>query len=192
MILGFDPSKSTGWAVFDPSKHLSAMKCGVFEMPDKADHYYTGDQIALRTKDLIKSIGHQNIRFAVLEEQSLAKIGNSSADGMIYAWISTAAIVGTLANFGIPYGSIPPGSWRKMFFGQGFKPPVDKKGKNDWKAAAVAGCEREGIALPSKKTISHNAAEAAAIAVCWRGAKLHARRYEPPFMALLQNRMAAA
>lgn len=190
LILGFDPSKSTGWCIYDPAKPFSAIKTGVFEMPDKADAYYTGDQIARRTLELVREAGgYQKIAFAVLEEQSKAQIGGSNADAMIYAWGTSLSIVGTLANFGIPYGTIPPGTWRKMFYGQGFKPPLDKKRKNDWKAAAVNECDRMGIILPTKKTLAHNAAESCALAICWRGAKLHARRYEAPFMALLQNRM---
>lgn len=190
LILGFDPSKCTGWSIYDSAKHLSAIECGVFEMPKLAKHYYTGDQIARQTVELIKRVGRPRISFAVLEEQSLAQIGGSSADGMIYAWISTTAIVSVLANFAIPYGTIAPGSWRKMFYGQGFKPPVDNKGKNDWKAASVAACEREGIILPSKKTLAHNAAEAVAVAICWKGAKLHAKRYEEKFISLRMGQAA--
>ncbi|MBB4274186.1 hypothetical protein [Rhizobium mongolense] len=39
--------------------------------------------------------------FVVLEEQSLAKIGNTSADALIYPWVATTAIVSTIASFGI-------------------------------------------------------------------------------------------
>lgn len=189
-VLAFDPSKSTGFAFFDTSRDHSAIQCGVFEMPDKADAYYTGDQIGLKVSKLIREFGKPD--FAVLEEQSLAQIGNSNAAAIIYAWGSSLAIVATLANFGVPYGTIPPATWRKMFFGSTFKPPQKlrpgKKAENDWKSAAVTECERLGITLPSKKTIGHNAAEACALAICWRGAKLHAKRYEPAFMALLQQR----
>lgn len=190
-ILAFDPAKTTGYAFYDTARDLSAIRCGVLEMPDNADAYYTGDQLGLKVTRLIKEFGKPD--FAVLEEQSLAQIGNSNAAAIIYAWGSSLAIVATLANFGVPYGTIPPGTWRKMFFGKGFKPPVKaakpgKKPENDWKAAAVAECERHQIVLPSKKTIAHNAAESCALAVCWRGAKLHAKRYEPAFMSLLQQR----
>lgn len=190
LILGFDPSKSTGWAIYDTSKHLSAIECGVFEMPKGADHYFTGDQIARKTLELIKQVGPKNISFAVLEEQALAQVGRSGADSIIYPWVSTTGIVGVLANFGLPYGTIAPGAWRKMFYGQGFKPPLDKNKKNDWKAAAVTACERENITIPTKKTLAHNACEAVAVAVCWKGAKLHARRYEEKFIALRTGRTA--
>jgi len=190
IILGFDPSKNTGWSVFDTKRDFSAIRCGVFEMPDKCDHYFTSDQIGLKSRNLIRSLMENGEKpdFAVLEEQSLAKIGNTSADALIYPWLATSAVVSTLANFGIGYGTIPAASWRVMFYGRGFKPPLDNKGKKDWKEASRRECERLGIALPSQKTINHNAAESCALAICWRGAKLHARRYEAGFMGLLQQR----
>ena len=192
IVLGFDPSKSCGFCVYDTSAHISAIRCGVFEMPPRADEYYTADQLALRTKELIRDVGHKSIDIAVLEEQSKAQISvqgrGQSFAGSVYPWLTSAAIVGTLSNFGILYGTIPPGAWRKMFFGQGFKPPMDKHGKNDWKAAAAAQCEQEGIVLPRQKTLAHNAAEACAVAICWREAKIHAGRYQKPLMELLQRR----
>jgi hypothetical protein len=193
LSLGFDPSKNTGHGLWDTLKDHSSIESGVFEMPKGADQYYTGDQIGRKVTALLRGIKERHGRypdFATLEEQSLAKIGNTSADAMIYPWVATAAIVSTLANFGIPYGTVPAATWRVMYYGKGFKPPLDNKGKKDWKSAAVRECERMGIILPPQKTISHNAAEACALAICWRGAKLHARRYEPAFMSLLQQRNA--
>jgi hypothetical protein len=197
-ILGFDPSKSTGWCSFDPAQqkkdgNFSHIKCGVFQMPDGADHYYTGDQIGLKVVSLLRSIKERTgsyPKFAVLEQQILAKVGNTSADAMIYPWVATSAIVATLANFGIPYGTLMPASWRKIFFGQGFTPSLDKKGKKDWKSAAVDECLRIGIELPKQKALAHNAAEACALAICWgaRDLKLHAGRYHEPWLNLIQAR----
>lgn len=188
IVFAFDPSKSTGFAVRHLDRDHSAIRCGVFQMPDKSDHYYTGDQIGLKVRALVKEHGKPD--FAVLEEQSLAKIGNTSADAMIYPWVATAAIVSTLANFGVPYGTLPASTWRVAFYGRGFKPPLDKKGKKDWKAACVAACEQMGIVLPTQKALAHNAAEAAALAICChvKDMKLHAARYRPAFLDLLQRR----
>lgn len=191
-IIAFDPSKHTGWSLRDMARDHSAIRCGVLEMPDKADHYYTADQIGRKVCGLIT----EEIRagrkptFAIIEQQALAKIGNTSADAMIYPWVANSAIVATLANFGIPYASIPAVTWRVSFFGRGFKPPVDSKGKKDWKKACVAECERLGIVLPTQKTIAHNAAEACALAICAQvpATKVHARRYEPALMALRMAR----
>ncbi|MBW3096833.1 hypothetical protein [Pseudohoeflea coraliihabitans] len=187
IILGFDPSKYTGWAVYDTDRHLSAMECGILDIPKKADPYFAGEQIALRTTELLRQVGFKRIDFAVLEEQALAQIGRSNAAGIIYPWVSTTAVVGQLAAFQIPYGTLPSGTWRTMFFGKGFKPPKDCNGKNAWKAAAIAQCEMEGITLPTGAS-KHNAAEACAVAVCWREAKVHAGRYHEPLMRLLQKR----
>ncbi len=193
-VISFDPSKTTGWAWRDCSRDHSAIRCGVFQMPDKANHYYTADQIGLKVAGLIKGlmadkeVGKPD--FAVLEEQSLAKIGNTSADAMIYPWLATSAIVATLANFGIPYGTLPAGTWRVAFYGQGFKPPLDRNGKKDWKSAAITACEQMNISLPPQKTLAHNAAEACALAICAqiKAVKLHANRYHPALMALQMAR----
>lgn len=197
LIVGFDPSKSTGWSLLDSSKDFSAIECGVLEMPAKSDHYFTSDQLGLKISALLRDCKAKHGKmpdFAVLEQQieaqaSMAGRGQSFA-GSIYPWIATSAIVATLANFKIPYGTLMPASWRKTFFGQGFKPPLDNKGKKDWKRAAIEECERLGITLPSKKALADDAAEACAIAICWasRDMNLHAGRYHEPWMALLQQR----
>lgn len=196
-IMGFDPSKSTGYSVYEPERvrqdrNYSHVVCGVFEMPEKAGHYYTGDQIGLKVRNLIKEYGKPD--FAVLEEQILAPVAGSSANAMIYPWIATTAIVAVLANFGVPYGTLMPSQWRKAYYGSAFKPPLDKNGKKDWKNAAVAQCERDGIKLPKQKTIAHNAAEACALAICWASndIKLHAGRYHQPWMDLRLNKGSVA
>lgn len=110
-VIAFDPSKSTGYAFWDTTKDHSSIRCGVFQMPDKADHYFTAAQIGLKVKNFIKELTADKSAgkpdFAVLEEQSLAKIGNTSADAMIYPWLATSAIVATLENFGIAHGTLP-------------------------------------------------------------------------------------
>jgi len=197
LIIGFDPSKCTGWSLFDSNKDFSAIECGALEMPDRADHYYTADQIGLKVSALLRRCKEQRGKmpdFAVLEQQIEAHVSSSAKStnfaGSIFPWIATSAIVATLANFRIPYGTLMPASWRKSFFGQGFKPPLDKKGKKDWKKSAIAECERLGINLPSKKALADDAAEACALAICWasRDINLHAGRYQEPFMRLLQQR----
>ena len=218
LIIAFDPSKSTGWAAYRPADRNrdyfgTAVKCGVLEMPKKADAYYTADQIGLKVTALLRSFVDSNGNrikpdFAVLEQQAEAQISVQGRDqsfaGSIFPWVATSSIVATLANFGIPYGTIAPATWRKTFFPAGYKPPqnpvldknkqpaLDKFGKpkfkSDWKAAAVSECERLGIELPPQKTVSHNAAEACALAISWFEARIHAGRYEAPLTALLQRR----
>ncbi|MEX2693687.1 hypothetical protein [Rhizobium mongolense] len=92
-----------------------------WEWPEYQPHISI--QIGLKVAALIREHGKPD--FVVLEEQSLAKIGNTNADALIYPWVATTAIVSTIANFGIPYGTLPPGTCRKSFYGQTFKPPLD-------------------------------------------------------------------
>jgi Holliday junction resolvasome RuvABC endonuclease subunit len=203
-ILGFDPSKYTGWALYCPEQrrkddNCSHIKCGVLEVPDKADPYFTGDQIARKVHALllehVKEYGKAP-DFAVLEEAAQANIGKTSAAAMIFAWVSATAIVGVLANWGIPYATLHPNTWRPTFFGT-LKPPqkaVKKAGKvqmkNDWKSLAISECERLGVKLPKTKALADDAAEAVAIAMCWEDneMKFHAKRYHQPWMNLRMQR----
>lgn len=215
LILAFDPSKSTGWCLYDTARHYSSIECGVLEMPDKADAYYTADQIGLKVVSLLKSCKEQHNRlpdFAVLEQQIEAQVAGSKFAGTIYPWIASSSICSTLARFAIPYGTLMPSAWRKMFF-SGYDVPQspvmetvqvdgrkvkqharDTKGrlkyKYEWKDAAIAKCEELGIVLPKQKALADDAAEACALAICWanKDMNLHARRYQAPWLALQQGR----
>lgn len=196
LIIGFDPAKMSGYALYDTTRDFAAIRCGCFEMPKGADEYFTADQLGLKVKNFVRDIRENHGRvpdFAVLEQQIQAQVKGASGQsfaGSVYPWIATAAITATLANFGIPYGTLMPSTWRKMFFGQTYKPPLDNKGKKDWKKAAIAECERLGIQLPSTKALADDAAEACAVAICWasKDMKFHAGRYHAPWMALVQAR----
>ena len=195
-VLGFDTSKSAGWAFYDTSKHISSIKCGVLEFPAKASIEYCADQMGLKVTALIRE---HKPDFVVMETALKMSPGGTMAT--VVSCMLHGAVLSTVANFGIPWGTISSATWRSMFYGKGFKPPQkitklskpDAKGRwekveNLWKEAIVAQCEREGIVLPPKKSIAHNAGEAAAIAFCWRGAEIHAGRYRPAFQGFLQQR----
>lgn len=195
-VLSFDTSKTAGWALFDTTKHLSSIQCGVLEFPAKASIEYCADQMGLKVSKLIKEFRPD---FVIMETALKMSPGGTLAT--VVSCMLHGAVLSTVANFGIPWGTISAATWRLMFYGKGFKPPQkvtklskpDSKGRmekveNLWKEAIVTQCEREGIVLPTKKTVAHNAGEAAAIAVCWRGAEIHAGRYLPAFQAMLQRR----
>jgi len=195
-VLAFDTSKTAGWAFFDTSRHVSSIKCGVLEFPDKASIEYCADQMGLKVTALIKEYRPD---FVVMEAALKMSPGGTLAT--VVSCMLHGAVLSTISNWGIPWGTISSQTWRLMFYGKGFKPQQkitklskpDAKGRwekveNLWKEAIVAQCEREGIILPTKKTIAHNAGEAAAIAVCWRGAEIHAGRYRPAFQNFLQQR----
>lgn len=182
-VLALDTSKTAGFACFETDKHPSAMRCDVLEFPAKASIEYCADQMGNKIKGLIREFKPE---FVIME--TALKMSPTGTTATVVSCMLHGAVLATVGNFGIPWGTISAATWRKMFFGTGFKPPLDKKGKNDWKTAAVDQCVREGIVIPSRKTIAHNACEAAAIAICWRGATIHAGRYIPPFQAMLQQR----
>lgn len=195
-ILSFDTSKQAGWAFYQTDKHVSSIRCDVLEFPAKASIEYCADQMGLKVAGLIKE---HRPDFVIMETALKMSPGGTMAT--VVSCMLHGAVLSTVANFGIPWGTISSATWRKMFYGKGFKPPQkitklskpDRNGKmekveNLWKEAIVIQCEREGIILPSKKTTAHNAGEAAAIAVCWRGAEIHAGRYRPAFQSFLQQR----
>lgn len=206
LILGFDPSKTTGWALYSPERYkidgnYSHVMCGVLEMPDKADMYYTADQIGLKITSLIRRIkADLGVRpdFAILEQQIEAQISvqgrGQNFAGSISPWVASSAIVATLSNHAIPYATILPSVWRKSFFGETFVPPQlpvmesvtvngqkirqqarNKKGelkfKDDWKSAAITKCQDMGIELPRQKALADDAAEACALAICGQSDK---------------------
>lgn len=196
-ILSFDTSKHAGWAFFDTAQHISSIKCGVLEFPAKASIEYCADQMGLKCAALIREFKPD---FIVMETALKMSPGGTTAT--VVSCMLHGAVLATVGNFGKPWGTISSGTWRSMFYGKGFKPPFkvhklpkpDKRtGKTEkieylWKEAIVTQCEREGIILPAKKTVAHNAGEAAAIAICWRGAEIHAGRYRPAFQSFLQQR----
>jgi len=195
-ILSFDTSKSAGWAFFDTSRHVSSIKCGVLEFPAKASIEYCADQMGLKVTALIRE---HKPDFVIMETALKMSPGGTMAT--VVSCMLHGAVLATVGNFGLPWGTISSATWRKMFYGAGFKPPQkvtklskpDAKGRwekveNLWKEAIVTQCEREGIVLPPKKAIAHNAGEAAAIAICWTRAEIHAGRYIPAFQGFLQNR----
>lgn len=199
-VLGLDVSKHAGWAVWETHRSISSIKCDVLEFPAKASIEYCADQMGLKITALIKD---HKPDFIVLET-ALKMSPGGSAVSIVSSCMLHGAVYATLGNWGKPWGTISVGTWRRMFFGKDPSLPqtpiMDKNGvqardskgrlkfKTEWKQAVIEQCEREGIELPSKKTIKDNAAEAAALAVCWRGAEIHAGRYRPAFQAFLQQR----
>jgi Holliday junction resolvasome RuvABC endonuclease subunit len=202
LILGLDMGSVTGWALWDTNKHRSSIECGVFEFPEKASIEYRAAQIGLKLTELVrraKKDYERPIDMAVAEEA--LKLSLKGTQSTIVSCMLHGAVYGTLANHGIMWGTMSVRTWRSQFFGKGYQPPqkmVKKKVKgvdqlapsDDWKQAALNACEEMGVSLPSSKAKAHNAAEAAAVAICWQSAKLHAGRYQQRFIALRTGKAA--
>lgn len=183
IIMALDTSKTAGYAIWDTSRHASSMKAAVLQFKAGESVEYCAGQMGLKIVGMIRE---HKPDFIIMEESIKTTMKGASAT--IVSNMLHGAVIATCENMGVLWGTIPIPTWRKMFYGSGFKPPLDKNNKNDWKAAAVAACEKAGITLPTQKTVAHNAAEAAAMAYCWRGAEIHNDRDRKRFMELLQRR----
>lgn len=135
----------------------------------------------------------------VVMETALKMSPNKDSRSIVTSCMLHGAVYGACALYGIPWATMPVQTWRKWFFPEKFKPKAmvtidratgeKKEGALDWKGAVVARCQEPDLAitLPSKKTISHNAAESCAISLMWHHATAEPR-YQPAFMKMLQNR----
>lgn len=195
-VLSCDPSKTMGLAEWQTERDHSSIWCDILRMPDDCDKYWYAVQTHRKLLKVIKERGKPDL--GVVEAQSESSMGNN-LDGVLYPWGGAYIFCAVLGAYGIPVVRIPPQTWHVSFFGRGFKPPqkpVKKmiKGKkvatfeNDWKAACVAACEQMNIILPSPKSLSHNAADACALAICWRAGTPIAAEYHPQFISLVQQR----
>lgn len=189
IVMGLDLSSNSGWAVRDSAKHRSSIECGIINVSDYAweEKYcsfaiqflplvrtYKPDFVAIeRPEHGVRQFAQRGKKDMMGEEQSAMTINPAALQ---LTGIAGAAIaICSLMN--IPYGTIAANAWRPVYFGKGFKPAPEKirdqktgqikEGKPDWKQAAIAACEREGIKLPSTKKDQKDAAEAVAVCTCW-------------------------
>ncbi|MDX1240380.1 hypothetical protein GOL95_09995 [Sinorhizobium medicae] len=194
-VLGLDISTCTGYGFWETSRHHSSIEAGVIELPEaktyidkkgnrKQDYHWDDWRVAQVGPKVVKLIRRLNPDFVLVEERlRFSKTGDGS-------FAMTNAIHGAVyshcCSFGILFGTIYSQSWRAVAYGEGFDPPLvpaldrsrqqktdPKTGKplfkqKDWGDIAVEKCEELGIQLPNEKEISHNAAEAAIIAMMWR------------------------
>lgn len=198
-VWGIDPSSKCGLAIWDTKEHVSKMHCEVIENKVKRDYYWYAVQMGRKLHDRVQRFGKPDL---VVIEQGSESTQGTGIEGVIWGWNCAGAIASMMGVFGMPIATITPAGWRKPFYGLDFLPPqipvmeggkqVIKNGKpqfkNDWKTAAIQKCDREGILIPTQKTISHNAAEAAGIAHSWAHSSIINKEYERAFTVLKQQR----
>lgn len=195
-ILGLDVSTCTGYAFWVSNCHIASIETGVLELPEartvydpktkKNKHDYNWDdwRVAQMGPKILRLLKQFKPDMVVIEERLRFSKTGDSGFGMTQAL--HGAIYSHVCTMGIVFGTINVNSWRTPAFGEGFEQPLvpalDRSGqqkvnketgklefkKKDWGDLAVEKCESLGIQLPSKKAISHNAAEAALIAMLWR------------------------
>jgi hypothetical protein len=194
IIMGLDLATTSGWAVRDSARHRSSIRCGIFSVkeyvweekyPVAANLFYrlvkehAPDFVAIeRPEHGVRQFRKKGKADLTGEEQVVSTINPAALQLTGIA----GAITAICMMMKVPFGTVAANSWRPVFFGKGFVPPRipvmnkgqqvrDKRGnlvwKDDWKAAAIESCEREGIQLPRTKAEQRDAAEAVGICTCW-------------------------
>jgi cytochrome c553 len=203
-ILGLDLSTCTGFAFWDTARHFSSIEAGVVELQSAKDAHddWRVAQMGIKTSNLIKQYRPD---FVLIEERLRFSKSGDKAFAMSNA--IHGAVLSHLCSWNMLFGVIPVRSWHAAAYGEKFtRPLVEERDRNgnqkrdnagkplfkqkDWKQVAVEKCEQLGIALPGKKTVAHNAAEAAIIAMCWRchnRITVPSKRDHARYIALLQG-----
>lgn len=213
-VLGLDVSTCTGYGFWNSSAHVSAITAGVIELPEsrklpntgKTDYHWDDWRVAQVGPKVYKLLKEFKPDLVLVEER--LRFSKTGDGGFAMSNAIHGAIYSHCCTMGVLFGTIPVQSWRVAAYGEGYKQPLvpdldrqrnqklDKKtGKplfkaKDWGDIAVEKCESLGISLPAKKEISHNAAEAALIAMLWRCHKrinIPEKRAHDRYIELLQR-----
>jgi Holliday junction resolvasome RuvABC endonuclease subunit len=171
LILGLDPSQSTGWAIYDTKAELSAIRCGVLKAKaGKGLFEQNAGRLGFALVRLIKETGKPD--FAVIEKaprqpagafgggRKTQKVKFMGADipaqlgdeaegggGGLQSTLSTnqmaAAVCAILGAYQIPFQEMTSSEWRKPAYGFGTRKGWDR---NDWKRHARQTCAQMRIA----------------------------------------------
>lgn len=175
IVMGLDLATRSGFAVRDSDKHRSSIECGVFSVKE----YEWEAKYAVAGMLFYRIVKQYGPHFVAIEKpehgvRQFKKKGKAdlASDGEMVSTINPAAlqltgiagaVISVCTLLKIPYGLIGASSWRPIYYGKGVKP----KDGQDWKDMAIATCEMEGIALPSRKADKKDAAEAVGVCTCW-------------------------
>lgn len=176
------------------------------KMERKQDYHWDDYRVAQVGPKVVKLLREYRPDFVLVEERfRFSKTGDG---GFAMTNAIHGAVYGICCSMNTLFGTISSQSWRAAAYPDGFKQPLlpdmDRDGRQkidpktgkpkfklkDWGDIAVEMCERLDIRLPAKKTISHNAAEAALIAMMWRCQKrisVPETRAHDRYMELLQR-----
>lgn len=188
LILGLDPSQSTGYALYDTDANLSAIRPGVIRaIGDDYEH-----KAAALGFGLMKLIKADRPDFIVIEmpirsqpakqvrrvkfmgEAQTEEASGSGLNAVISSNQMVGAVAGIIGAYNIPFETIAPVSWRKQFLGFGRRPGWQRK---DWKRAVRERCGQ-------LKIIVTNDDMADAVGIAFAGAGCQA------FKMLMQRRAA--
>lgn len=184
LILGLDIATTTGFAWYEPGLSLSSIKTGLI----KADGESPEAKAASLGDQLRAMFREQKPDFVAIEEplrnvKTFKKTiktmyGNKVVETinpnqmLLYGLVGAAVTVASA--YKREWETIPSATWRRFFFGAGFKPPVrivEKEGEDPvaeklWKKAAVDRCRMLRIDVKNA-----DAAEAVGIAMAGQAAQ---------------------
>ncbi|HWK65374.1 MAG TPA: hypothetical protein VNS34_10560 [Rhizobiaceae bacterium] len=179
IILGLDIATTTGFAWYDANvQSLSSIKTGLMKAEGESPEEKAAslaDQLRIMLKDQrpdFVSIEEplRNVKTFTKTIQTLhgpRKIQTINPNQMLLPGLIGGA-VGIISAYRIPWQTIPSSTWRRFFFGPGFKPPIkikEKEGEDPveeklWKRAAIDRCHVLRITVKNA-----DAAEAVGIAM---------------------------
>lgn len=177
LILGLDVATTTGLAWYEPSSSLSSIKADSI----KAIGTSPEEKAESLAQQLVTVLKAERPDFVAIEEplrnikaykktiQTLygPKVIHTVNPNQMLLYALIGAVVSIIGAYRLPWQTIPPATWRKSFFGAGFKPPVkithkdgeDPQEEKLWKKAARDRCNQLKI-----KVTNDDMAEAVGIA----------------------------
>lgn len=190
LILSLDAAQTTGWALYDTTANLSAIRAGVLKTTGD-DYEHKAASLGFGLMKLIKA---DRPDFIVIEmpirsqpakqfrkvkfmgEEQVEEASGSGLNAVISSNQMVGAVSAIVGAYNIPFATVAPVTWRKAFLGFGTRPGWQRK---DWKKAVRDRCAQ-------LKIIVTNDDMADAVGIAFAGAGLQA------FKMLSQQRKAAA
>lgn len=158
LILGLDGAQNTGWALYDTTTSLAAIKAGVLKsIGDDYEHKAASLGFAL-----VKLIKADRPDFIVIEmpirsqparqvrkvkfmgEEQIEEASGSGLNAVISSNQMVGALSAIIGAYQIPFETIAPVTWRKQFLGFGTHKGWQRK---DWKKAVRDRCTQLKITV---------------------------------------------
>jgi Holliday junction resolvasome RuvABC endonuclease subunit len=158
LILGLDPSQTTGWALYDTAASLSAIRAGVLKAVGD-DYEHKSASIGFALMKLIKADrpdfiaiempirtqpGQAKRKVKFMGEEKVEEASGSGLNAVISSNQMVGACSAIIGAFGIPFECIAPVTWRTQFLGFGRRPGWQRK---DWKRAVRERCSQLKITV---------------------------------------------
>lgn len=193
IAMGIDCATSTGIVWGDIGARPATWTVLAIEAEGANAEEKAGD-LALALHQLLGTLGAPDFAAIEMPQRSVTRFERKKTDltgertdltinpNALQLSALAGAVVSVLDLNGVPWGLVAPVTWRSAYFGKGFKPS-----DGDWKAAAIRYAELQGVALPSTKKASRDAAEALGIMSAWSRCTFVPARHQQAFMDLRAN-----